>query len=75
MIIDGSADGNGNGVGADPSAATPTAGATTAANATSRVKANEDLTIYGHVGSAVIDIKAGNTAKEIGNWLMPRKPD
>ena len=73
IIDDGSADGNGNGVGADPSAATPTAGATTAANATSRVTANEDLTIYGHVGSTVIDIKAGNTAKEIAELVNAKE--
>ena len=47
-------------------ATTPTTGAAGSLPA-SRVTAAEDLTIYGHVGTHTIDIKAGQSAKEISD--------
>jgi flagellin len=45
--------------------AEPVVGTSAFTNSSSRVAEAENLTVYGHVGSTVIDVKAGQTAKSL----------
>ena len=47
--------------------------ANTKADFTPRMSEDENLTIYGNVGTAVIDINGGSTAKEIAASITARK--
>ena len=47
--------------------------ASSKANLTSKIVEGEDLTIYGNVGNATIDINGGATAKEIAAAITARK--